>query len=107
MWNSELINNLIDSLYDDCEDHNSSYLNNIIMCGSNEKARWQIIDGQQRIFTLLLILFCLFKITTYYDYNLEHKILELLFSHNENKYKDIYTNLSKTNIYGSAGFSVN
>lgn len=101
VWNSELINNLIDSLYDDCEDHNSSYLNNIIMCGSNEKARWQIIDGQQRIFTLLLILFCLFKITTYYDYNLEHKILELLFSHNENKYKDIYTNLSKTNIYGN------
>lgn len=101
VWNSELINNLMDSLYDDYKDHNSSYLNNIIMCGSNEKARWQIIDGQQRIFTLLLILFCLFKITTYYDYNLEHKILELLFSHNENKYKDIYTNLSKTNIYGN------
>ena len=101
VWNYELINNLVDSLYEDFKNHNkSSYLNNIIMCGSSGEARWQIIDGQQRIFTLLLILFSLFKITRYYDYKLEHKILELLFSHTENQYKNIYTNLLETNIYG-------
>lgn len=101
VWNSELINNLIDSLYDDFISNKYSYLNNIIICTSNEKEKWKIIDGQQRIFTLLLILFSLFKITTHNEFYLEHEILELLFSQDRNEYKDIYTNLQDTNIYGN------
>ena len=102
VWNSELINNLIDSLYEDFSSSPSkySYLNNIIICSSDGKERWKIIDGQQRIFTLLLVLFSLFKITIYYEFDLEHQILELLFSKDRNEYKNIYTNLQDTNIYG-------
>lgn len=103
VWNSELINNLIDSLYDDftSDPMKYSYLNNIIICSSNRKQKWEIIDGQQRFFTLLLILFSLFKLTIHYEFNLEHEILELLFSSNLNGYKDIYINLKDTNIYGN------
>lgn len=101
VWNNELINNLIDSLYEDFISNNYSYLNNIIMCSWKGKVGWKIIDGQQRIFTLLLILFSLFKITIYYQFDLDHEILELLFSSNRNEYKDIYTNVQETNIYGN------
>jgi len=48
----------------------------------------------------LLVLFSLFKITIYYEFDLEHQILELLFSKDRNEYKNIYTNLQDTNIYG-------
>lgn len=61
VWNDEAIKMMIKSIIIDMENGNISYLNNIIVM-FNEHDRRNIVDGQQRLFTIILILYSLMKI---------------------------------------------
>lgn len=115
VWNIDLIKNMIDSIDEYNED---CYLNNIILTSKiNETsfytAEKEIIDGQQRIFTIILILFSIYKILVKRWLNKNNKFIiknnnqKLLFNMftdptSENFFAKIYSNLSDLedgNIY--------
>lgn len=70
VWDKTLIENLINSLINyKIENKIPIYLNNIIVTShmySDRSTKIDIVDGQQRSFTILLILFCFFKIYCYF-----------------------------------------
>lgn len=96
VWDITLIKNLISSLNDDLMQNNNSYLNNIILLDTKGSSL-EIVDGQQRIFSIMLILFGLFKIAQNDQFQINHKILLDLFL--DKNYKDLYLNIGETNIY--------
>lgn len=113
VWDKTLIENLIDSLINyKIENKIPIYLNNIIVTShmySDRSTKIDIVDGQQRSFTILLILFCFFKIYCYIflkdkkKIEIKDKNLYLLYNiFVKKEYLKIYENinqLEETNIY--------
>lgn len=112
VWNKELIENLVDCLFNN-DEKEYSYLNNIIVTKQDcisAKTNIVIVDGQQRTFTILLILFCLFKLYCHQFLSKEEPIkindknwLLLFNLFIERKYLSIYSNIDENfesnNIY--------
>ncbi|MDC8915788.1 DUF262 domain-containing protein [Metamycoplasma hyosynoviae] len=73
VWNKNAIEMMIQSMILDMNDGKETYLNNIITLDN------EIIDGQQRLFTLTLILYSIMKILAYEE-KLVPKLFEKLFS---------------------------
>lgn len=113
VWDKTLIENLIDSLINyKIENKIPIYLNNIIVTShmySDRSTKIDIVDGQQRSFTILLILFCFFKIYCYIflkdkkKIEIKDKNLYLLYNiFVKKEYLKIYENidqLEEANIY--------
>ncbi|EFF41099.1 DUF262 domain-containing protein [Mycoplasmopsis alligatoris] len=59
VWNQDAIKAFLNSLLEDCSEKKKSYLNNILLTKNGD--RYNIIDGQQRTFTMVLILYTVFK----------------------------------------------
>ncbi|WP_373437828.1 DUF262 domain-containing protein, partial [Metamycoplasma equirhinis] len=63
VWKNEQVKSLIETLFSDMNDNFYTYLNNIIITSNDKdmKPKIEIIDGQQRITTMILILLALAK----------------------------------------------
>ncbi|WP_041594079.1 DUF262 domain-containing protein [Mycoplasma crocodyli] len=95
IWKKEYIENFLESLYDDINDGTEySYLNNIII--SQDGTCWDIIDGQQRIFTMIMVLYFIYKYKVNKGEEVSLMFIELF------EYKNHKTNRYELNHYNNS-----
>ncbi|WP_406615335.1 DUF262 domain-containing protein [Mycoplasmopsis hyopharyngis] len=81
VWNDEAIQMMIKSIISDMDKGKQTYLNNVIIMYHDHDHSRNLIDGQQRLFTIHLILYSIMKIMLYSPENDPiPKIFETLFS---------------------------
>lgn len=89
-WEKELINQLFDDITLSKESKRDLYLGVIVVLGNEGRKKLIVIDGQQRIITLLIILRCILdtnKLSKKDRKELNEKLSDLYFKTNEPKIK--------------------
>ncbi|MDD1359652.1 DUF262 domain-containing protein, partial [Metamycoplasma hyosynoviae] len=91
VWNENAIKMMIQSMILDMNDGKETYLNNIITSDN------EIIDGQQRLFTLTLILYSIMKILAYEEKLVPKLFEKLFFSYSKDNNSIKYYFIKNTN----------
>ena len=101
-WDIEMITNLLSTLILDFQKRRSSYLNNIILLNNGwaKNNYSDIIDGQQRLITILLILNAVAKILRYKNKTIPKLMYELFYDkENHNYLTNLFSNYKETESY--------
>lgn len=100
-WDLKLVKNLINTLILDYKNKKKSYLNNLILLnkgGSNNVS--EIIDGQQRLITIILILNVVAKIIMFRRLEIPRLFYEMFLDKDNSKYlKNFFQNYEKIESY--------
>jgi|GEM_PF-6405433 hypothetical protein len=97
-----MITNLLSTLILDFQKRRSSYLNNIILLNNGwaKNNYSDIIDGQQRLITILLILNAVAKILRYKNKTIPKLMYELFYDkENHNYLTNLFSNYKETESY--------
>nr|WP_272873001.1 DUF262 domain-containing protein [Mycoplasma phocoeninasale] len=104
VWDKEQIQSLLENLYNDFNNNNFSYLNNIIFSvlkntlEEDDPYVFEMVDGQQRIMTIILLLLAITKYIAISSKKIPSEMHELFYDEQRNIF-NIFYNLGDVESY--------